>query len=75
MKTKIILNAVLPLVVSILLFFLVGVIGISKISELVLEVKSARNDQTTLSQKLSLLSTFSETTSTGIDVYGYKCSP
>src|ERR1035437_1222680 len=68
MKIKKITLAALPLIVSIILFILVGGFGISKINEVRLAVKSAGNDQTTLTQKLNLLQTLSQTAALGENV-------
>jgi hypothetical protein len=67
MKIKIIINAVLPLVVSVLLFIVTGIFGISKISETISLVKSAGNDQAALTQKLNLLETLSKSAAIGIN--------
>ena len=67
MKVKIIINAVLPLVIAVLLFIVTGIYGISKISETITLVKSAENDQATLTQKLNLLETLSKSVAVGVD--------
>jgi len=65
MKIKKITLTILPLVVAIILFISVGIFGISKITGEMSAVKSAENDQTTLTQKLNLLQTLSQTAAGG----------
>lgn len=58
----------MPLTISIILFFLVGVFGISKINAIRATIKSTQKDQATLTQKLNLLHTLSQTAVLGTGV-------
>ncbi|MGA3292113.1 MAG: hypothetical protein ABSC49_03160 [Candidatus Microgenomates bacterium] len=58
------LKAILPLSIVIILFFVVGNFGISKINDLRSQIASQEVVKATLTQKLSILQSFSQTTDT-----------
>ena len=59
------LNSILPLVVVLILFVIVGRFGFAKISEVGDQVAASQKDQAVLTQKLELLSTLGETAAAG----------
>lgn len=58
-NVSIIIKAIIPLIVVVVLFFFLGGIGFTKISEVQGQISKAKSDQLMLTQKLDLLRTVS----------------